>query len=195
MQPAVGDLITLQFPAPVTLEAASALAATLALIAAPWAVAQTQPVRNFPDSALRAKMVVVQPPEITLNGEPARLSPGSRIRSQNNTLVLSGALVGQEVLVTRKGAVSARAGELGIIPGSMGDKSYVVIGKGNRASLCSAPHGAGRALSRRKASARFTLDDLTGNGTVAAAGIAKLRRGARTSPSDSAASTTPPATP
>lgn len=76
-----------------------ALAATLALIAAPWAIAQTQPVRNFPDSALRAKMVVVQPPEITLNGEPARLSPGSRIRSQNNTLVLSGALVGQEVLV------------------------------------------------------------------------------------------------
>lgn len=75
------------------------LAAALALSAAPWAGAQTQPVRNFPDSALRAKMVVVQPPEITLNGEPARLSPGSRIRSQNNTLVLSGTLVGQEVLV------------------------------------------------------------------------------------------------
>jgi hypothetical protein len=78
---------------------ARTLAATLALIAVPWAVAQTQPVRNFPDSALRAKMVVVQPPEITLNGERARLSPGSRIRSQTNMLVLSGALVGQEVLV------------------------------------------------------------------------------------------------
>jgi len=75
------------------------LTAALALTAAPWSAAQTQPVRNFPDSALRAKMVVVQPPEITLNGEPARLSPGSRIRSQNNTLVLSGTLVGQEVLV------------------------------------------------------------------------------------------------
>lgn len=75
------------------------LVATLVMSAAPWAGAQTQPVRNFPDSALRAKMVVVQPPEITLNGEPARLSPGSRIRSQNNTLVLSGTLVGKEVLV------------------------------------------------------------------------------------------------
>ncbi|MDO8904181.1 hypothetical protein [Hydrogenophaga sp.] len=75
------------------------LAAALALSAAPWSGAQTQPVRNFPDSALRAKMVVVQPPEIKLNGEPARLSPGSRIRGQNNTIILSGTLVGQEVLV------------------------------------------------------------------------------------------------
>jgi hypothetical protein len=75
------------------------LVATLALTALPWAAAQTQPVRNFPASALRAKMVVVQPPEITLNGEPARLSPGSRIRSQTNALLLSGGLVGQELVV------------------------------------------------------------------------------------------------
>ena len=75
------------------------LTAALALAAAPWVAAQTQPVRNFPDTAMRAKMVVVQPPNITLNGEPARLSPGSRIRSQSNALVLSGALVGKEVLV------------------------------------------------------------------------------------------------
>ncbi len=61
--------------------------------------AQSQTPRNFPDHALRGKMVVVQPPAITLNGEPARLSPGARIRSQSNTLVLSGALVGQEVVV------------------------------------------------------------------------------------------------
>jgi hypothetical protein len=65
----------------------------------PWALAQTQPVRNFPDSAMRATMVVVQPPEVTLNGEPARLSPGARIRSQTNTLLLSGSLVGQELVV------------------------------------------------------------------------------------------------
>jgi tRNA-splicing ligase RtcB len=68
---------------------------------------------------------------------------------------------GKDLIVSRKGAIAAHEGTWGLIPGSMGDKSYVVIGKGNRASLCSAPHGAGRALSRRKASARFTLDDLT----------------------------------
>lgn len=75
------------------------LLATLALCSTAGALAQTQPVRAFPDSALRAKLVVVQPPEITLNGEPARLSPGARIRSQNNTLLLSGSLVGQELVV------------------------------------------------------------------------------------------------
>lgn len=75
------------------------LLAALALGCTAGALAQTQPVRNFPDSALRANLVVVQPPEITLNGEPARLSPGARIRSQANTLLLSGSLVGQELVV------------------------------------------------------------------------------------------------
>lgn len=74
-------------------------AACFLLAVVPWTSAQAQAARNFPDSALRAKMVVVQPPSITLNGEPARLSPGARIRSQNNILVLSGTLVGQEVTV------------------------------------------------------------------------------------------------
>ena len=67
---------------------------------------------------------------------------------------------GEEVLVTRKGAISARAGELGIIPGSMGTRSYIVRGLGNPASFHSASHGAGRRMSRREAKRRYSADDL-----------------------------------
>ncbi|WP_410211864.1 RtcB family protein [Aquirhabdus sp.] len=67
---------------------------------------------------------------------------------------------GESVYVTRKGAISAQAGELGIIPGSMGAKSYIVRGKGNEMSFCSCSHGAGRRMSRNKAKDSFTLDDL-----------------------------------
>ena len=66
---------------------------------------------------------------------------------------------GADVLVTRKGAVRAGAGELGIIPGSMGAKSYVVRGKGHPESFCSCSHGAGRAMSRAEAKRRFTVAD------------------------------------
>jgi tRNA-splicing ligase RtcB len=66
---------------------------------------------------------------------------------------------GKDVLVTRKGAVSARAGELGIIPGSMGTRSYIVRGKGNPDSFHSCSHGAGRTMSRTEAKRRFTVDD------------------------------------
>jgi tRNA-splicing ligase RtcB len=66
---------------------------------------------------------------------------------------------GDNVIVTRKGAVSAKEGELGIIPGSMGAKSFIVRGKGNRESFCSCSHGAGRAMSRTEARKRFTLAD------------------------------------
>ncbi len=66
---------------------------------------------------------------------------------------------GTEVLVTRKGAVSAREGELGIIPGSMGAKSFIVRGKGNADSFHSCSHGAGRTMSRTEAKRRFTLAD------------------------------------
>jgi tRNA-splicing ligase RtcB len=55
---------------------------------------------------------------------------------------------GRDVMVTRKGAVSARTGELGIIPGSMGAKSFIVRGKGNPESFTSCSHGAGRTMSR-----------------------------------------------
>lgn len=66
---------------------------------------------------------------------------------------------GQELWLTRKGAVSARRGELGIIPGSMGTRSYIVRGKGNAESFHSCSHGAGRAMSRNEAKRRFSLDD------------------------------------
>jgi tRNA-splicing ligase RtcB (3'-phosphate/5'-hydroxy nucleic acid ligase) len=66
---------------------------------------------------------------------------------------------GADVLVTRKGAVSAREGELGIIPGSMGAKSFIVRGKGNAQSFHSCSHGAGRVMSRTEAKKRFTVED------------------------------------
>jgi tRNA-splicing ligase RtcB len=66
---------------------------------------------------------------------------------------------GHDVFVTRKGAVRAGLGELGIIPGSMGAKSYIVRGKGNRESFCSCSHGAGRAMSRGEAKRRFSVED------------------------------------
>ncbi|MPV37095.1 RtcB family protein [Georgenia subflava] len=67
---------------------------------------------------------------------------------------------GERVLVSRKGAIDAHEGVRGLIPGSMGTASYVVTGKGNAMSLCSAPHGAGRAYSRSRARKTFTQDDL-----------------------------------
>jgi tRNA-splicing ligase RtcB len=67
---------------------------------------------------------------------------------------------GARVFVTRKGAISARAGELGIIPGSMGARSYIVRGKGNADSLHSCAHGAGRRMSRAQARKRFKRADL-----------------------------------
>ncbi len=67
---------------------------------------------------------------------------------------------GERVYVTRKGAISAREGELGIIPGSMGARSYIVRGKGNPESFCSCAHGAGRCMSRSEAKRRFSRADL-----------------------------------
>jgi tRNA-splicing ligase RtcB len=67
---------------------------------------------------------------------------------------------GQRVWVSRKGAIRARAGDTGLIPGSMGTASYVVVGKGEPESLCSSPHGAGRAYSRSAARRQFTRAQL-----------------------------------
>jgi tRNA-splicing ligase RtcB len=69
--------------------------------------------------------------------------------------------LGADVFVTRKGAVRARAGDLGIIPGSMGARSFIVRGKGNPESFDSCSHGAGRAMSRNEARKRFTVADHT----------------------------------
>ncbi len=67
---------------------------------------------------------------------------------------------GEQVFVTRKGAIRAGEGEYGIIPGSMGAKSFIVRGKGNPSSFCSCSHGAGRVMSRTKAKRLFTKQDL-----------------------------------
>lgn len=67
---------------------------------------------------------------------------------------------GQDVLVTRKGAISAQKGEFGIIPGSMSTYSFIVQGLGNEESFQSASHGAGRKMSRGQAKRTFTIDDL-----------------------------------
>jgi tRNA-splicing ligase RtcB len=67
---------------------------------------------------------------------------------------------GVELLVTRKGAIRAGRGELGIIPGSMGTGSYIVRGRGNPDAYCSASHGAGRRMSRAAAKRTFTQEDL-----------------------------------
>lgn len=66
---------------------------------------------------------------------------------------------GQELWITRKGAIEMKKGQLGIIPGSMGTRSYIVEGLGNPESYNSAPHGAGRRFSRAEARRRFTMED------------------------------------
>ncbi|HKW84330.1 MAG TPA: hypothetical protein VJN68_11315 [Burkholderiaceae bacterium] len=71
-------------------------ALTAAVVAAP-ATAQVQ--RAFPQNAMRGALVMSAPPDVTLNGQPARLAPGARIRNQNNMLEMSGALIGQRMLV------------------------------------------------------------------------------------------------
>jgi hypothetical protein len=72
------------------------LAAVCTVAAMP---AAAQEPRNFPASALRGEISITQPPDLSLNGQPARLAPGARIRGQNNLLLLSGALVGQRLVV------------------------------------------------------------------------------------------------
>jgi tRNA-splicing ligase RtcB len=67
---------------------------------------------------------------------------------------------GRNVYVTRKGAIRARHGDLGVIPGSMGARSYIVRGKGNEDSYCSCSHGAGRRMSRSAARKSFTVEQL-----------------------------------
>lgn len=68
--------------------------------------------------------------------------------------------LGENLIVTRKGAIKAGKGDLGLIPGSMGTGSYIVRGLGNPASFESASHGAGRKMSRGEAKRTFTVDDL-----------------------------------
>lgn len=70
-----------------------------------------------------------------------------------------GTYFGEDIIVTRKGAVSAQKGEMAIIPGSMGARSFIVRGLGNEEAFCSCSHGAGRVMSRTQAKATFTVAD------------------------------------
>ena len=94
-----------------------ALLALASLLALP-ALAQTDEVpsvRNFPKTALRGLLVVRAPPEISINGKPDRLSPGARIRNINNNYVLSGSLLGQELLVNYTRDTSGQVYEVWIL--------------------------------------------------------------------------------
>jgi tRNA-splicing ligase RtcB len=89
---------------------------------------------------------------------PAFELEGERVNCHHN-YVARESHFGKSVLVTRKGAVRARLGDLGIIPGSMGARSYITRGLGNAESFTSCSHGAGRAMSRTAAKKAFTLED------------------------------------
>jgi len=89
---------------------------------------------------------------------PAFELEGERVNCHHN-YVARERHYGENVLVTRKGAVRARVGDLGIIPGSMGARSYITRGLGNPESFMSCSHGAGRAMSRTAARKAFTLED------------------------------------
>jgi tRNA-splicing ligase RtcB len=92
-------------------------------------------------------------------GDVSRLSVTTSVNCHHN-YVAEEVHFGEKVLVTRKGAIRAGQGELGIIPGSMGTGSYIVRGLGNPEAFLSAPHGAGRQMSRTEAKRRFTKEDL-----------------------------------
>lgn len=100
--------------------------------------------------------------EAVLNAMRATLPPffaTSMVISCHHNYVAREHHLGQDVWVTRKGAVRAGYGDLGIIPGSMGTRSYIVRGKGNPESFESCSHGAGRRMSRSAAKKLFTVED------------------------------------
>jgi tRNA-splicing ligase RtcB len=94
------------------------------------------------------------------NGGQLDITDGDVINCHHNYLEWWVDSSGKQLMLTRKGAVSAADGQLGIIPGSMGTKSYIVRGKGNLDAYCSCSHGAGRRMSRGKAKRSFTNEDL-----------------------------------
>ena len=104
------------------------------------------------DAALRAF------DEARVTGKARPEARGKRITCHHNYAALEHH-DGREKWITRKGAIRARSGDYGIIPGSMGTSTYLVEGLGNPASYCSAAHGAGRAMSRGQARRKLSVDD------------------------------------
>ena len=105
------------------------------------------------DIMLKATMDVVN----SVTGKEIRLDPTTVINCHHN-YVAREHHYGKNVLVTRKGAVRAQDGDRGIIPGSMGARTYIVMGLGNPESFCSCSHGAGRAMGRNEATRTFTVE-------------------------------------
>ncbi len=95
-----------------------------------------------------------------IHGEPDAITTDIKVNCHHNYASRENHY-GENVIVTRKGAVRAREGDLGIIPGSMGTRSYIVRGLGNPESFHSCSHGAGRIMSRGEAKRRFNLADLS----------------------------------
>ena len=102
---------------------------------------------------MRAVLAAIQPhlPPFRLVGEAINCHHNYVARERH---------FGENLLVTRKGAIRAGEGDMGVIPGSMGARSFVVRGKGNPESLCSCAHGAGRLMSRTEAKKRFSEADV-----------------------------------
>lgn len=94
-----------------------------------------------------------------VHNEPDAIEVSTKVNCHHNYVAKENHF-GENVLVTRKGAVRARQGDLGIIPGSMGTRSYIVRGLGNEESFHSCSHGAGRRMSRGQAKRIFTVQDL-----------------------------------
>jgi len=88
------------------------------------------------------------------------ISERRRINCHHNYIALENHM-GRNLWITRKGAIRARVGDWGVVPGSMGTNSFIVKGKGNKASFQSSAHGAGRRMSRKAAKRQFTADELT----------------------------------
>ena len=95
-----------------------------------------------------------------LRAEEIPIAPSEAAVECHHNYVARERHYGEDVWLTRKGAISARGGELGIVPGSMGARSYIVRGRGAPESFASCAHGAGRRMSRAKARAKFSVEDL-----------------------------------
>ncbi|NGZ06295.1 MAG: RtcB family protein [Magnetococcales bacterium] len=121
------------------------------LQAAEWAQGYAKANREFMLKAVLEAVRAVMPVAVEQVGEGIDCHHNYVVQERH---------FGTEVWITRKGAIRARSGDWGIIPGSMGTLSYIVRGKGNRESFHSCAHGAGRRMGRQEALRRFTIQDL-----------------------------------
>ncbi|WP_330452640.1 MULTISPECIES: RtcB family protein [unclassified Streptomyces] len=131
-------------------------------------LADTEPMRDYRNDLFwaqeyakynRAAMMALLKNVIRKEFKKAKVTFGQEVSCHHN-YVAEERYEGMDLLVTRKGAIRAGAGELGIIPGSMGTATYIVKGLGNERAFNSASHGAGRRMSRNAAKRRFSARDL-----------------------------------